>query len=312
MVNEKGLKELGREDEEQLILNGKNRIELYVPKNDNIAPLLRDILGSTIMDIIGRMREIKRYKEMIDVGENTIVGLVIGGGEDFPGKIMKNTEIQRIGITGSDFVLSEVLASPKQFYRFRRGNGPYFNLRVEEAGHLYVRDLGKIVESDLEPGETIKFSGEDLETRMTILKQTIDVPPYLCLLGANDMTYEKVIEKRKGRDIPVACEARFKTLAKAFLDREERERGITFDFHEYTRTTEAYMRHGEEPHDGEGEDIGIEIGQTFKTARQNLLEVYQKIMRTYPVQVTCYKLEDRSERLSVSEIRKMVERAQAK
>ena len=269
--------------------------ELYIPTNDNMRKNLfenvKSVHGKYLSDIIEGMFELKEYVKHIKFGEDGHgyhLSVSIHGAEDIPGRVIDNLGT---GITGSDFLLDELYKRPS--WGFKEDDGSFVDPRSVYPDKIdmytsYTFDRnGKLVPMNREDG--IIHNDKILE--VTFLKQ--GSAPRMCILGADDRTYEGIVKQRneERKKVRVVYEGRFRNVARALLE----NLGINYKYKIVTRKAEADINRplSEPMPDGSTRvgwaDMGIEIGETFGTARANRLVPYMDVFKTYPVYIKCYR-----------------------
>ena len=254
---------------------------LLIPTNDNLRRVLPDILkdmsldGNGMWPVVKNMFSKKQYRRRAG---NTM--LWIKSAEQIPKEIIGYADENYMGITGSDLLITEI---------YRR---PSFELW---DGNMYKNPREILPQGPLPVGYEFYFESDDKIVKAKVLKH--EPGPRMVILGPDDQTYEEVIEKRNKGDKPltVVVEKRFEPIAKALFENEKQEKGFEYKLIAVDRTSEGYVRHGGEPEIDNIYDVCVEIGETFRTARANKLDIYllnpkeEEIMFTAPVQIRCYR-----------------------
>jgi len=263
--------------------------KMYIPTNENMRKNLienvRSIHGKYVSDVVKAHFGTKVYVAPIN---GTGILLHECAAEDIPELIIDNP--YEVGITGSDFLLEELYKRPDWGF-IRAGNfiDPRYVYpeKVEKfRPYAFNRD-GKLV-----PEEEVKgvYFG-DKKIILKFLNQSTN--PKLCILGAKDRTLEDIERQREKEGVPVLAvtEKRYKNIANATLTNQ----GINYTLATKTRKVESFInRPLDKPlpdrkyRDGKF-DIGVEVGETFRTAGDNNLKLYREIMKTCPIYMVCLR-----------------------
>ncbi len=270
--------------------------ELFIPTNENMQKNLHTSLtrlyGEYVTQEIERHSRDKEYVIHIAGNNGDGSGIVsyVRAAEEIPKEILdKSGKNKAKGITGSDFLLEELYKRPSWGFK-TNGNAidpRYIYPEAIDTYREYVFDEDKKLVPKNEAKERQYVNGKLLVVRFLDQGST----PRMCILGANDRNMDEIIEQRKkeGKKVKVVFENRFRNIAKAVLD----NLGIDYDPDTVVRKAESYINRPIYLPDGRDRtgdyDIGIEIGETFNTARANNLKPYMELFKTYPVEISCYK-----------------------
>jgi len=271
---------------------------LYFPKNENLAPILENNLG-VLWPVAEDMLYRKDYRESFPFrnGQPGYLELWATRGEDSTSKILSRPNPRQVAITGSDFVLEQLLEYPKKFSKFSRGirqTGPSMDIWKTFEKEVYTNP-SELIGKDLKPDYMFRFEGGDRIAEMRILEYPKGIKtPFLCILGPNDTTFDELIKRRndKGKKVKAVSEERFKILARRILDYEGIKRGFDYTLETVPSASEGDVRSSIYEDRSDLADIAVEIGQTFSTARANGLEKYAEIMPTYPVELVYFRSND--------------------
>ena len=308
--------------------NGDNSLpeaKLWIPKNENIIPLLEGILGA---DALRQLKESQHGEKELRWSlpyRNGEVEIQTARAEGIASEIINLANPAYVGISGSDFVLVNVLSGRYgHFYMIRKEGEPPISeaWKVDRSGRKYL-DLGEIIEAEkgLTEGSILLFHSDDknISVRMRVLP-SYETPPFLCLLGPNDnphvdpeQQYKDMVNRKIAEEKPlrVVFEERYNPLATNLIITESVHRGFDFTLKEVPGSTEGYVRKGGEADRDDLCDIAVEVGRTFQTAGDNGLAVYRTIMQTYPVEVVCYRNGDAASCTSLEEITGVLKLAQS-
>jgi ATP phosphoribosyltransferase len=275
-------------------------VRILVPKNDNIAPSLKAMLGSSLYETLSGMGRTLRQSFSYDGKQ---IMLQIARGEDIARKILRDGSPMAIGISGSDFVIEAAISGEfGHYHTVRIGNSSRDIWQISQRnGQPYV-DMSTVfggLESAFEHRGAVILESDDRVVQIRPLG-AFENTPKLCIIGPNDTTYEEVIAKitKEKRKLRTVSEWRYRHSAKNIFESDSDPKPNEsstpnprpkFEFSSATVTgaTEGYIRHGGEPESQDLADVGVEIGATFKTATDNKLKVFEIIMPTFPVQVVC-------------------------
>lgn len=259
---------------------------IYFPTNDNLRKILKYNLpqyridDKDLWDEVSDMFGKRDYYRLIPMNNECPIELLICGAEDIAKDVIGNPNEKYLGITGSDFVIENIYRfldykkDPRDIIPEKLGDWE----EMDEAGNL----VGKLMRFDKND------YNDDRIIEMRIMRYT--AIPRLCVLGPDDKNYEEMIEeKRKESKITLVHEERFSNIVAAFKKEEEKKYGITFELIPKTRKAETYIRGGDDPVVEDRYDIGMDIGETFLTAKANGLAEYLTIMPTFPVELRCYR-----------------------
>lgn len=284
------------------------KAKIFLPKNDNLVPILSMNIGPYLFDRFTCMRDSKILREKLGYSNkegkiSRVIEVHLARAEDIAGTIIDEAQPNSIGVSGSDLALARILDKERKnhFYRMRNGNNRTRGIwkRAYKTGELYT-DTINLIGEDLQAGSTWIFESKDKVVRMRVLGN-YEEPPYLCILGPDDKKeddkkkileepYEELIKRRRaeGKPIKVVCEGRYFPLAKNHMEVERARLEFEYELRSLTGSTEGFVRKGGEEERPDVADITIEIGRTFGTAKANRLMVYRIITKTCPVEIVCY------------------------
>jgi len=274
----------------------------YFPKNENLAPILKRNLGP-MWPIAEDMLATKDYSRDVPI-DGEVVEFIASRGEDIARGVIERANPRELAISGSDFVLENILDSQVEFpfYRFTAAGSPTEIWAHEKGVITPALDLGNVLGRDLPAGHSVRFDSEKKTVYMSILEHDYDVTPRLCLLGPTDSDYQTLIRQAEGRPLRFVFETRLQRIVESFLGRQKSKHGFSYEEMPVTGTTEGLVKRAEEPTTPNKADLAVDIGQTFSTARANGLKPYLEIMQTYPVVFVCYKQDSKEAPFNLADL----------
>lgn len=285
--------------------------KLMVPKNDNLLPVIRGIFGETLFREITALTKSKALRKIIPIQDGNLE-MQIARGEDVACNVLSFPDVNRVGVTGSDFVLAEIVSG-------RHGHFHHAIIDEKEVplwkystlkGRNYVdlQEIGRRLKNM--KGSDVWFMSEPSHVRMRVVDDYGGQPPYLCVLGTSETDYDSLVKERveRGTPLTVACEGRFRDLAQSFLDAQQIQLGVDYDLRTVTGSTEGFIAAAKRDRGRKDlYDLGFEIGRTFETAKANGLVPYVRIMPTSVVTVSCCESGDEDKIINFADLKARAE-----